>query len=271
MDNTVIISIHNYKTAGVTFHSVIDRQFRSDQILNANLIGIDAARNLIIESSNEFKRNIKIIHGHFPFGWGTFFPQKSTYITFVRNPIERVISDYYYCRKFHLAHNYQYASRMSFKEYLTCGEILNIDNGQTRFISGDLSTPYGMNNQEMLDKAIHNIDTHFSLVGITEKFDESLILANYIFSWNKFYYASKNVTSEKGEVIDEDILELIRSRNQLDIKLYEHALAKHNAAIQQIPFMFARTAFLESSKMLYNTLHPVFKMLKNIMSSSKSE
>jgi hypothetical protein len=261
MEKQIIISVHNYKTAGSTFHSVIDRQFKRTEIINANLIGIENTTQLLTASTDAFKQQIKIIHGHFPFGWHKYFSQKHTYISFLRNPIDRVVSDYYYNKKFNLGHNYPYASRMSLEEYLMCDEILNVDNGQTRFIAGDMETKYGDNSLFMLDKAIQNIYTHFSFVGLTERFDESLLLANHTLSWNKLYYKSQNITEKKNTKLDNKVLELIQERNQLDVQLYNHVASNFDAALQQIPFANGRMILQNASKRLYNTIHPLYKKI----------
>ena len=269
MSVALVISIHNYKTAGVTFYSIIDRQFKKEQVLNANIIGIQNLTKLLAEANDEYKKSIKIIHGHFPFGLDASFSQTATYVTFLRNPIERVISDYFYCKGIYLAHNHSYASKMTFKEYLTCSEILNIDNGQTRFIAGDMNTPFGENSEAMLEKAKKNIDERFSFVGITEKFDESLILANYLFSWKKYYYQSKNVTSEKKIDLDEETLELLKQRNRLDLELYEYALRRHKKEMAKIPLLGLRRLYLSILKKTYNLIHPSFLKARTLIKSIK--
>ncbi|WP_026674516.1 hypothetical protein [Alkalihalobacterium bogoriense] len=46
-------------------------------------------------------------------------------------------------------------------------------NLQTRFLSGQLGYPL---TEQDLQKVVKNIETHFSVVGITEEFNESLFL-----------------------------------------------------------------------------------------------
>ncbi|WP_291276107.1 sulfotransferase family 2 domain-containing protein [Flavobacterium sp.] len=259
MSKPLVISIHNYKTAGVTFYSIIDRQFKKDEILNTDLLGLESALSIITQSKPE---KIKIVHGHFYFGIDKHFARQHTYITFLRNPIERVISDYYYCRSNPLAHNYIYASKLSFKEYLQCDQVLNIDNGQTRFISGETNMPYGSDSVEILGKAISNLEHKFSLVGITEKFDESLLIANQIFSWSQYYYASKNITSCKSHDFDEETWELLKKRNALDLQLYDYALKRHTKDFGKIPFAGVKMFFLKVLKKIYTVTQPTYSSSK---------
>ncbi|ABG58138.1 sulfotransferase family 2 domain-containing protein [Cytophaga hutchinsonii] len=262
MSEPIIISIHNYKSAGVTFYSIIDRQFKKDEILNSDLLGMDDTYLMLSQADEKIINKIKIIHGHFPFGLDRLLPQKSTYITFLRNPIERLISDYYYCKDFALAHNHSYASTMSFKEYLSCSDILNIDNGQTRFVAGGENVPYGDNSIEMLNRAIENIEKRFSFVGITEKFDESLLIANAVFSWNQYYYTSKNITSSKSYDFDEETWELLRKRNFLDLQLYEYALKKHAGDLKKIPYVKLKMILLKTLKSLFVVTKSIYAPVK---------
>ncbi|HSY60951.1 MAG TPA: sulfotransferase family 2 domain-containing protein [Cytophaga sp.] len=266
MRKPLIISIHNFKTAGETFYSFIDRQFKKEEILNTNLLGHEiAAYSYLNKCTKEEKDEMKIVHGHFHFGIHECFSQKYTYITFVRSPIERVVSDYYYCRHNPLAHNYEFASKLSLKEYLQCDQITNIDNGQTRFIAGDKNILFGETSTAMLDKALKNLTEKFSFIGITEKFDESVVIVNRLFSWNKYYYKSKNVSQNKIKIsideLDEETMELLKERNNLDIKLYEYALRNHEEAKQATSFYIFWFMYLKATYKLYNIIHPAYSKI----------
>jgi hypothetical protein len=270
MSKPLIISIHNFKTAGETFYSFIDRQFKKEEILNTNLLGHeDVAYAYLNVCAEEDRHKIKIVHGHFHFGIDKYFSQKHTYVTFLRSPIERVISDYYYCKHNPLAHNYALASTLSFKEYLQCDQITNIDNGQTRFISGDADMVYGDNSLEILNRAINNLDKKFSFIGITEKFDESIVIVNRLFSWNKYYYESKNVSQNQIKIsidqLDEETMALLKQRNNLDIKLYEYALHRHEKAKQNTSFFTFWFWYLKTTYKLYNIIHPAYNKIVRLI------
>ena len=270
MPNPLIISIHNFKTAGQTFYSIIDGQFKKEEILNTNFLGHeDEAYVYLNKCTEENKQKLKIIHGHFHFGIHKYFSQKYTYITFVRNPIERVVSDYYYCRNNVFSHNYAFASTLSLKEYLKCEHIINIDNGQTRFIAGNRNVAYGEASDEMLEQAIRNLTDVFSFIGITEKFNESVVIANRLFSWNKYYYKSENVSQNKIKMsiaeLDEETIELLKKRNNLDMKLYEYALTFHERAKQETSFFEFWLLYLKVNSMLYNIIHPVYSKIVRLI------
>ena len=66
--------------------------------------------------------------------------------------------------------------------------------GQLGAISGDLDTPFGACTSDMLERAKRHIEERFSFVGITERFDESLVLLRRTFAWKPPYYVAANVT-----------------------------------------------------------------------------
>ena len=262
MSDTTIISLHIYKTAGSTFLAIIDRQYRKDEIIYANIVGIDNTIALLEHETAEQKKKIKIVHGHFGFGWHRFFQNSVQYITFLRNPVERLISDYYYNKTFKGGHNHLYASRMTLEEYILCDEIINVDNGQTRFVSGDFTTPYGKCSDVMLQQAIDNIEDRFAFVGLTERFDETLVLCRHYLGWKNLYYEQMNVTKNKEKKKDERIAALIAERNQIDIQLYKYAHDNFEKKLQAIPGYEQKLNRLQRINRLYNKVHPLYKKLK---------
>ena len=258
----MIISLHIYKTAGSTFLAIIDRQYKKDEIIYANIVGINKTLEILKTHNHERNETLKIVHGHFAYGWHKYFSEEVRYITFLRNPVDRIVSDYYYNRSFSGGHNYKYASKMTLKEYIMCDEILNTDNGQTRFVAGDFTTPHGKCSELTLHTAIKNIENHFAFVGLMERFDESLLLANYYLGWKKLYYEQINVTKNKEKNIDQNILELIRERNQQDILLYEYVVHNFQNNLNRVPFYNLRYSALKGLNLLYNKIHPLYKKVK---------
>ena len=52
----------------------------------------------------------------------------------------------------------------------------------------------------MLERAKRNLDEHFSWLGMTERFDESLILLRRTFGWRDVRYVSRNVSRSRAEL-----------------------------------------------------------------------
>ena len=105
------------------------------------------------------------------------------YVTMLREPVARVVSLY----KYLMAHTNSPAwfkpphSNLSLEEFVTGGFSRHACNGQVRFLTGQLdaeSVSYGL-----FETALRNIDESFISVGITERFDESLMLFRENLAW----------------------------------------------------------------------------------------
>lgn len=269
MTDTCIIFTHIPKTGGVSFINLIKRQFKSNEILlwwPTKNYPIDAAENLF----SALPRETKLIQDHIPFGIHSYLPLPATYITFLREPIKRTISDYNFWywinhrnRKINHIHDLEYFCEMTG------------DNLMTRFISGlDLQHVYklgGLNNfrlkrvtenailpdycqqcpPEMLEIAKKNLKNHFSFIGITERFDESLVLLKRNLAWKNIYYYKKNVApyfkrnviipkKKLDKTISDNTLNYIKKQNQLDIELYKYVLSLFEEQIFQAGTLFQK-------------------------------
>jgi hypothetical protein len=260
----ILISIHIFKTAGTTFYSIIDRIFKRNQILNANIEGLASSEEAIKRGTYKGIESLKIIHGHFPFGWHTYFTNGAMYVSFLRDPQDRVVSDYFYNKEFPNGHNHLFASKMTLIEYLNCDKIIDMDNGQTRYIAGDFNTPYGESSRQMLATAKANMDTMFLFVGLTERFDESLILLNHYLGWKRIYYSNKNVTKGKAKVLTLMEIQKIKEKNTLDEELYQYVMEQFDKRIKGVSLFKLRLLLFKGCNFLYKKIHPTYKLFKRI-------
>src|SRR4030095_15973884 len=122
--------------------------------------------------------------GHLYFGAHAFLSQPCTYLTMLRDPVDRVISHYNYVRHQPSHYLYHEACRMSLRDYVEfCGRQ-EPNNDQTRLLAGERNVPnFGQCSEEMLNIAKRNLADHFAVVGLTEEFDRSLIIMKRVFKW----------------------------------------------------------------------------------------
>lgn len=244
MEEPVIIFQHIPKTAGTTLRYIIQYQFPPNAICELyGSAGTPAQRIEKLQNLSESQRKkIKIINTHIGFGLHNYLQQPSTYITFLREPVSRVISMYYYYRK---TENPLYTD-LSLKEFVQT--YPGVQNGMTKNLSGIVLQSqlfHGEPSQKFdcdevsLEIARQNLQERFKFIGISERFDESLLLLRKTLGW-KIPLFDKSNTSKKPNRLDRDILRLIENYNELDLQLYEFANKMFAEAIENQDLSFAR-------------------------------
>ena len=247
-ESPTVIFLHIGKTAGTTLRRVLRRNFPS-----ADVMVVRARGRPRTETLTDFARlpeaeraRPRLIMGHTVFGLHELVPRPSTYVSMVRRPKNLVLSQYTFVQRTpgHRHHEEVVGREMSLEDYIESGLALEMDNSQTRAIAGDLDTPYGACTDEMLERAKRNVEGHFAAVGVTERFDESLVLMQHAFGWRKISYVRANVAPGKRPEPSERALRLIAEHNRLDDELYGWVCDRFDTAIAADPgFAAARERF----------------------------
>jgi len=177
-----LLFLHIPKAAGTTLQSILIKQYKPKYVRsmygNKNVRGMNVAEK-IKDEPEEQRMQIRVLIGHMNFGLHKYLSQPSTYITFLREPLRRIISHYNFVLENprHYLHEKVRSENMSLKEYVESGISDELNNGQTRLISGVGNTiPFGECTSELLQIAKDNISEHFSVAGLSERFDEAVIL-----------------------------------------------------------------------------------------------
>lgn len=162
------------------------------------------------------RRDLRAVIGHFWFGLHEHLTQPFRYITLLRDPVERVVSLYYFTKM---------QETMSLEEFARNPPFREVDNDQTRRIAG-VNPPVGECTRETLDLARENLRRHFDVVGTTERMDDSLAQLNVKLGWHRDVVSfPRNVNAErpKSSVITCEAVEAVRARNELDYELWRYA------------------------------------------------
>ncbi|MED4116868.1 sulfotransferase family 2 domain-containing protein [Priestia megaterium] len=210
MEKKLIIFMHIPKTGGTTLNDIFKKSYAENEIYDH--VPLEAMRNHFSQLKEEDKKEIKAISGHHFYGIHDLFSKPYTYFTMMRNPIERVISLYYFLKTYP-GYYEENMRNMSFEEYIDWDPQAR--NGQIHQICGQ-------NSQLSLEKAKENLKV-FEVVGITEMFNESLLLLKNKFNWANIEYKKENVTKSRPRIseVSPKIIKKIEKNNELDIELYE--------------------------------------------------
>lgn len=220
-----LISVHIPKTAGTAFRQVLCEVYGCDRVLN------DYPPDRIYDPATVIEPKIAVIHGHFlPGKYRNLFPHAKR-IVWLRNPIFRLISEYFFALNIRDYNNVFHAQllerNLSILEY---ARIPAMRNFLTRHLAG-----------AQLQE--------FDFVGIQEFYDRDLVSLQKLMGWCEFVPTIKNRNRDRPyqqclqEIMNDDILiDRLARLNAADFKLYESALdirAKRRRESLSIQYMLA--------------------------------
>src|SRR5436190_5607945 len=203
------------KSAGTTLNRLIEWEYPLLQMYSVDPVLSHWSRTHLWHLPQKRLQRFRVFKGHMPFGLHTILPQPATYVAVIRDAVERVISAYYFMSNYVLHPNY-WKFR---KDHWTLEDFVRRsprENVQTKMIAGaDFDAPC---TEEILAKAKENLQ-NFSVIGLTERFEESLALMKLRFGWKLESYSSFNVTRTRPKTRDllQSTLDLIAERNRFDI------------------------------------------------------
>jgi len=224
-----IFFLHIPKAGGTTLLNIIERQYKMSEIL----VMYDVHYSWPIKTVKQFKslthkqqNKIKMIAGHFGYGLHNEINIGQNYITMLREPIERVVSNFKHMRREPTSEFSKGLSNKSLLEFVKDQNWHDLDNGQVRRLCGieneENVIDVGHCTEEMLEQAKTNLKSCKSF-GIMEMFDESLLLLSKELKWKNINYKIKNSAPKSKEHIDAEAFELIKDLNKYDIALYKYA------------------------------------------------
>ncbi len=173
---------------------------------------------------------------------GTYFEKFNkpcAYVTMLRDPVDRVISTYYYIRNTVRDPLCEQVNEMSLEEFISYMEREDIENNpyepmedlrNIKFRTVNLATRYlSGGDPTQLAEAKENLRNYFLFAGMTEMYSESLFFMEKLFGW-KIAAGTKMRNNNPNRIpvheVSPSMIERIKELNQLDIELYEGAKAK---------------------------------------------
>lgn len=207
-----IVSIHIPKTAGRSFLSILNTVYDSNIIAHFDRKNYNYKGTPEIEQfKSQLKSTTKIIHGHFQYKELVDLKNINTakVITWLRNPVERVISNYSFFKK-----------RIS--------ESLNDAELQNRRDEKLVEYAALENSRNRMSKFMEGLDLDwYYFVGITEHFNSDVSILAGMLKWKPFEIPRINVNTEfKSQLppVSEKEKKIIEDLNRIDMELYFRAL-----------------------------------------------
>jgi Sulfotransferase family len=237
--DSLLAFVHIPKTAGATITTMLINAYSPEAVMAAgNFVrGPERTVQKLSQRSGGWERwhdrGGRVTVGHVPYGvFREHLPPDARYMTFLREPVDRVLSHYY---RHHHRRDPSRAGRTkkrpgarvvaeSLEQALVEMSLPQLSNLATRFLCGDPS-PMGELGPGALDDAKANL-RDFAFIGIQEQFEESLQRLQELLGVGAVPYEDRHVSSNRPAVeeISDRQRALIVERNELDIELYDFAL-----------------------------------------------
>jgi hypothetical protein len=232
-----LVFLHVPKTAGTTIRGIAYAHYGEARIApiypgESMYLGIEEFASL----PEALRDRADLVIGHVMFGFHRHLSGKRPfrYATMLRDPIRRCASlyDHFASIQFH-------GAAPALPGLLEGPEGIQFNNHQTRTLSG-MPAPLGKCPRAMLDKAKENIEQAFVFLGITELFEESLLLAGAALGWPLRPYETRNVSAQNPgwrlhqmtETAEKTNLDRLEEMNSLDRELYDYARGRFLAQLQ---------------------------------------
>jgi len=256
--------VHIPKTAGTTISYVMWRQFRPGEAIDLDAATVEAAKQRWIAMGAEQCARVRCIRGHMPFDKELFAPRPARFFTVLRDPVQRVVSEYYYnlTSPKRLFYSQLVRSRMTLDQFVRSELGAQIHNAQTGMLAGGRTDK---SPRELLDLAIANL-RHMALVGITERLDGTLLLCRAVLGWRHVFYAHANWTRGRPrlEAISPATLAAIEEANALDRELYRVGCERFNELLREHHIADSEIRALRRASRIYSAVRRIVSLPREV-------
>jgi hypothetical protein len=238
-DPSCLVLMHIPKTAGTTLASTLQWNYPPHLTLHQDLLGrpIEEIESIPIER----RSSALLLRGHVPYGVHRYIPRPCEYVTVLREPVARAVSAYKHVlrRPRNELHDQVVGQGMGLEDFIVTHWVDKRVNRQTRQLS---NRPDGPLERSALEEAMRNLES-FLVVGLTERFEETLALVRRAVGLRLPFYVTRNVGQPLA--VSQRAEELIRDRDHLDLELYAFAceLFDRQVARQGASFGLEAAAF----------------------------
>jgi hypothetical protein len=196
-----------------------------------------------------------VIGTHVSLDVATIFDRPVQFFTIVREPVDRVISHFFYIRMAEHLPSYPFIKDLTLEQYLDSGIGLDIDNHQVRLLSGcpELDAPWDPKGRPIstppverrhLDLAKQHIEEHFIAAAPLEAFTALVWFFKRLYGWplHRMFFQIRNETPNRPRTdqVSAATRRRIRELNNYDNELYDWVKARFAEQIRPLEPGFSR-------------------------------
>jgi hypothetical protein len=221
-----ILFVHLGRTGGTTLRQhVLYKCVRRESIFNVG-VNEPPARHGTVEDllamPPQEQKKLRVISGHMPFGLRERLacPETWGYLTFLRDPVARTVSEYYQVRESSTNPAHPKGMMHNLEEFVRrrCGLGRN---GMCRLLSNQAYGRRFESEEAMFEEALRNAEA-CSFIGLTEFYADSVRRLCQLCGWTVPDFGRQHRLTPKGRQLSDGELEAIHANNVLDQKLYDH-------------------------------------------------
>jgi hypothetical protein len=237
LQRNLIVFMHIQKTAGTSLVHMAARHYGNDNIItHGDYVG----------RPPESLMHIPFVSGHFGYDYAKKLVKWRKSFTFLRDPVERILSLYYFYRTqdpetfpmYRIAHESDLAEFLirGLEDPLVKSRIWNNQTWQIAhgYAHQDNRGIEDFSQRELLDLALQHIG-NFSFIGLAENFESDAAFVAKILGWqtpenNTWVNANQGRRTTKDLSIEE--VSLLDELTILDRKLYRHVRSSMRTDLQ---------------------------------------
>ena len=222
---------HMYKCGGMSLIAYLQMHYPARKAFLTGTPNLDASVERFRALPTARRNSYQLICGHSANALIDYCHPSTTIVTLLRDPVDRIVSHYFYVKENPTHHLYQviHERNLSLKNYATSEISAELSNWYTIHFSGMEPPEVEQNPEEAYEKALNCLLSRYHLIGFLDRItDFTAALRRKVRLRYPFGDTRRNVTRRRLPLdqVTQSARQSIYEANRLDVALYDSLLAK---------------------------------------------